>query len=285
MTLSLWILDEIKGLVMSVILAVLLIAAMIGILCAFPHGWWILLTIVMFAFTLVMQVLYPLVIAPMFNKFTPLESGELKERIENLMTDLGFKSTGIFVMDASKRSGHSNAYFGGLGKSKRIVLYDTLINQLNTDELVAVLGHELGHYKLHHIIRRFCVMIPVEFVIMFVLYRISQVQSLYTGFGFPFETIANISSVQFVGLFLASLIAGAVQEFTSPVINYSSRRDEYAADKFSAELTKHPEHLISALVKLNLENLSELLPPKIYVFWNYNHPTLVERIKALKNHE
>ncbi len=282
MTPALWLVDFAKELVMGFVLSAILLAAMIGILVAFPHGWWIFLTVVIFAFTLVMQVLYPLVIAPMFNKFTPLEDGELKTRITNLMENLGFKASGIFVMDASKRSGHSNAYFGGMGKSKRIVLYDTLINQLTTDELVAVLGHELGHYKLHHIIRRFLVMVPVEFILMFVLYKISQVQSLYTGFGFPFESIANISSVQFVGLFLANLIASSLNELVSPAVNFSSRKDEYAADKFSANLTKHPEHLISGLVKLNSENLSELLPPKFYVFWNYNHPTLIERIEALK---
>lgn len=282
MTPSLWILDFVKSLFMSLILSAVLLLAMIGILVAFPHGWWIFLTVIIFAFTLVMQVLYPLVIAPLFNKFTPLEDGELKQRITNLMENLGFKATGIFVMDASKRSGHSNAYFGGLGKSKRIVLYDTLINQLNTDELVAVLGHELGHYKLHHIIRRFFVLIPIELILMFVLYKIAQVQSLYTGFGFPFESIENISSVQFIGLFLANLIANSLTELISPISSYFSRKDEYAADKFSAELTKHPEHLISGLIKLNNENLSELLPPKLYVFWNYDHPTLIERIEALK---
>lgn len=282
MTPALWLLDFVKSLFMSLILSAVLLLAMIGILVAFPHGWWIFLTVIVFAFTLVMQVLYPLVIAPMFNKFTPLEDGELKQKITNLMENLGFKATGIFVMDASKRSGHSNAYFGGMGKSKRIVLYDTLINQLTTDELVAVLGHELGHYKLHHIIRRFIVLIPIELILMFVLYKIAQVQSLYVGFGFPFAE-TQISSVQFIGLFLANLIAGSLTELISPISSYFSRKDEYAADKFSAELTKHPEHLISGLIKLNNENLSELLPPKLYVFWNYDHPTLIERIEALKN--
>lgn len=281
MTIKLWIADQIKGIAMSLVLSAVLVAAMVGILVAFPHGWWIFLTIVLFAFTFIMQILYPLVIAPIFNKFSPLEEGELKTRITELMQNLGFKSSGIFVMDASKRSGHSNAYFGGIGKSKRIVLYDTLIKQLTTDELVAVLGHELGHYKLHHIIRRFCVLIPVEFALMFILYKIAQSTSIYTGFGFALTGI-KVESVQFIGLFLASLVAGSLSEISSPLRNFSSRKDEFAADKFSAELTGHPEHLISALIKLNSENLSELVPPKIYVAWNYNHPSLVERVEALK---
>lgn len=281
MTFRLWLTDQIKGIAMSLVLSAVLLAAMIGILVLFPHGWWIFLTAVLFAFTFVMQILYPLVIAPVFNKFVPLEDGELKTRITELMQNLGFKSIGIFVMDASKRSGHSNAYFGGIGKSKRIVLYDTLIKQLTTDELVAVLGHELGHYKLHHIVRRFCVLIPVELVLMFILYKIAQSTLIYTGFGFALAGI-KVESVQFIGLFLANLVAGSLSEIFSPLINFSSRKDEFAADRFSAELTKHPEHLVSALIKLNSENLSELFPPKLYVAWNYNHPTLVERAEALK---
>ena len=273
--------DQIKEMVVSLIMSTILMAAMIEVLVIFPDKWWILLVCVLFAFTLIMQVLYPLVIAPMFNKFTPLEDGELKERISQLMTNLGFKANGIFVMDASKRSGHSNAYFGGMGKSKRIVLYDTLIKQLTTDELVAVLGHELGHYKLHHIIRRFLVMIPVELILMFVLFKIAQGTSIYTGFGFAVADV-QIQSVQFIGLFLASLVAGSVDEFIPPIINTSSRRDEYQADAFSAKLTGNPDALISGLIKMNSENLSELLPPKLYVIWNYSHPTLIERIRALK---
>ena len=282
MTFKLWIIDEIKGLLVSVLLTGILMAAMIAVLVNFPNTWWILLTCVMFAFTLIMQVLYPLVIAPMFNKFNPLEEGELKTRITALMENLGFKSSGIFIMDASKRSGHSNAYFGGMGKSKRIVLYDTLVKQLTTDELEAVLGHELGHYKLHHILRKICIMLPLEFVMMFVLYKIAQSNSLYTGFGFAIAE-EMIIPLQFIGLFLSSLVATSLTEILSPIMNFGSRKDEYAADKFSAELTKNPDALISGLIKLNSENLSELLPPKLYVIWNYSHPTLVERIKALKN--
>lgn len=281
MTLKLWILDGIKSFLVSTIMSAILVAAMIGVLCAAPTTWWIFLTAVLILLTFVLQVIYPIVIAPLFNKFTPLEDGELKNRISSLMEKTGFKASGIFVMDASKRSGHSNAYFGGMGKSKRIVLFDTLIKQLTTDELEAVLGHELGHCKLHHILRRMFIMIPLEFVVMYVLYFIAQSPDLYSGFGFQIAK-ESISSAQFIGLFLASMIAGAVEEILSPIVNFGSRKDEYAADAYSAKLTEKPDALISGLIKLNSENLSQLLPPKLYVFWNYSHPTLIERIRSLK---
>lgn len=281
MTLSLWIADQVKSFLVSVVIAAVLLAAAVGIFIVFPKSWWILLVCLLFLFSLVMQVLYPLVIAPIFNKFTPLEDGELKTKISALMENLGFKSNGIFVMDASKRSGHSNAYFGGFGKSKRIVLYDTLIKQLETDELVAVLGHELGHYKMHHIIRKFFILIPIECALMYVLFRIAQSTLIYTGFGFAFADVP-VEAVQFIGLFLANLVAGSISELIMPLMSSLSRHDEYQADAFSAKLTGSPDALISGLIKLNSENLSELLPPKLYVFWNYDHPTLIERIRALK---
>ena len=217
----------------------------------------------------------------MFNKFTPLEDGDLKDKITALMEHLGFRSNGIFVMDASKRSGHSNAYFGGLGKSKRIVLYDTLISQLTTDELVAVLGPELGHYKLHHITRKLLIMIPMELLLMFVLYKCATAVSLYSGFGFNLSQ-DQVMNVQIIGFFLANIVFGDWGDLFTPITKFFSRRDEFAADRFSAKLTDNAESLCSALVKLNSENLSELLPPKIYVLWNYDHPTLTERVKALK---
>ena len=281
MTFKLWLVDQVKSTLVSGILGIVLMAVVIAVLTFFVKTWWILLVCVVFAFTLIMQVLYPLVIAPMFNKFTPLEDGELKTKISQLMENLGFKASGIFVMDASKRSGHSNAYFGGFGKSKRIVLYDTLIKQLTTDELVAVLGHELGHYKLHHIIRRFIVLIPIMCALTYLLFFIAQHTAIYTGFGFAVAAIP-VESIQFIGLFLANLVAGSISELLSPLTSSLSRRDEYQADAFSAKLTGSPDALISGLIKLNSENLSELLPPKLYVFWNYDHPTLIDRIRALK---
>lgn len=282
MTFKLWIIDYLKEGILSIILSALLtiVASIFFVKC--PSSWWFILAAVLICFTFIMQIIYPKFIAPLFNKFSPLEEGELKEKLSVLLQKTGFVSDGIFIMDASKRSGHSNAYFTGFGKSKRIVLFDTLTKTLTADELVAVLGHELGHFKLKHILKRLIFTIPLEFVLLFALYKLAQFTDLYTGFGFANITAQNVSSVQFIGLFLAILIYGSISEIISPITNIFSRKDEYEADKFSVEHCNNKEDLISALIKLNSDNLSELLPPKLYVFWNFSHPTLIERIAALK---
>ena len=282
MTFKLWTIDYLKEGILSIILSALLtiVASIFFVKC--PSSWWFILAAVLICFTFIMQIIYPKFIAPLFNKFSPLEEGELKEKLSVLLQKTGFVSDGIFIMDASKRSGHSNAYFTGFGKSKRIVLFDTLTKTLTADELVAVLGHELGHFKLKHILKRLIFTIPLEFVLLFALYKLAQFTDLYTGFGFANITAQNVSSVQFIGLFLAILIYGSISEIISPITNIFSRKDEYEADKFSVEHCNNKEDLISALIKLNSDNLSELLPPKLYVFWNFSHPTLIERIAALK---
>ena len=279
MTWKLWITDQIKALFVGLILISLLtfVAAVLFVKC--ETSWWFMLAAVMIAFTFIMQVVYPKFIAPLFNKFTPLEEGESKDKIMAILDKVGFKNGGLFVMDASKRSGHSNAYFSGFGKTKRIVLYDTLLKSLTADELAAVLGHELGHFKLHHITKRLFVMIPMEFVVMFILYKMANLPNLYTAFGFRDITVAGF---QFIGIFLASMLWGSVSEIVTPVSNIFSRKQEYQADAFSAKVLGTPEPLITGLIKLNSENLSELIPPKLYVFWNYSHPTLIERIEHLR---
>ena len=282
MSLKLWITDQIKSLAVSLIFAILLTFAASLFLVKCPQSWWFILAAVLIAFTFIMQIIYPKFIAPLFNKFEPLPDGEVKDRITEILDKTGFKNGGLFVMDASKRSGHSNAYFSGFGKAKRIVLYDTLMKSLTADELAAVLGHELGHYKLHHITKKLVFLIPLEFVLMFALYKLAQFPALYTGFGFSTINAGNVNSVQFIGLFLAAAIYGAVSEIISPLTNYFSRKDEYAADSYAAKVCRTGENLITGLIKLNSENLSELLPPKIYVFWNFSHPTLLERIEKLQ---
>ncbi len=282
MTLKLWVSDFIKNGIISLILSALLsfVASIFFVKCS--NSWWFILATVMILFTFLMQVIYPKFIAPLFNKFSPLEDGSLKDKITNLLQNSNFVSDGVFIMDASKRSKHSNAYFTGFGKSKRIVLYDTLVKTLSEDELVAVLAHELGHFKLKHIIKRLFFIIPLEFVVMFILYKLAQSVQLYAGFGFNAINIQNVSQVQFVGLFLAVIIYSSVSELISPFASFSSRKHEYQADNYAAKITQNPMDLINALIKLNSENLSELLPPKLYVFWNYSHPTIVQRVVALK---
>ena len=285
MTLKLWITDTIKSMIISLILISLLtfIAALAFV--NFTTSWWFILAAVMIAFTFIMQVVYPKFIAPLFNKFSPLEDGEAKDKIMAILEKIGFKNGGLFVMDASKRSGHSNAYFSGFGKTKRIVLYDTLLKSLTPDELAAVLGHELGHFKLHHITKRLFIMIPMEFVVTFLLYKMAHLVNLYNAFGFTNIAAENVAGVQFIGIFLAAMLWSSVSEIVTPVSNIFSRKQEYQADAFGAEACGSPEPLITGLIKLNSENLSELIPPKLYVFWNYSHPTLVERIEKLKTNE
>lgn len=282
MTWKLWIADQIKALFvgLALISVLTIIAAALFVKC--QDTWWLLLAAVMIAFTFVMQVVYPKFIAPLFNKFTPLEDGEAKEKIMAILEKVGYKNGGLFVMDASKRSGHSNAYFSGFGKTKRIVLYDTLLKSLTPDELAAVLGHELGHFKLRHITKRLFIMIPMEFVVTFLLYKMAHLVGLYDAFGFAGITAQNVASVQFIGIFLAAMLWTSVSEILTPLSNFFSRKQEFQADAFGAKVCGRAEPLITGLIKLNSDNLSELIPPKLYVFWNYSHPTLVERVEKLR---
>jgi len=282
MTFGLWIKDQLKGLLITGILGSVLIFVASLFFVKAPNNWWWILAAVMIGFTFIMQIIYPKFIAPLFNKFEPLPEGEVKDKITEILDKTGFKNGGLFVMDASKRSGHSNAYFSGFGKAKRIVLYDTLVKSMTADELAAVLGHELGHFKLHHITKRLFIMIPLEFVLLFVLYKLAQLPLLYAGFGFTGINSGNINNAQFVGLFLAAALYGSISEILSPVTSVASRKHEYEADAFAAKVCGTGENLITGLIKLNAENLSELLPPKLYVFWNFSHPTLCDRVSALR---
>lgn len=298
MTLGMWLLDQVKSLAIGLVLGVPLLLVAVALMNHIEH-WWFFLGSVYIAFSLAVSYIYPVLIAPIFNKFTPLEDGELRERLFALLEKCGFKASGIFVMDASRRSSHSNAYFTGFGKNKRIVLYDTLLKQLSTDEIEAVLGHELGHFKKHHIIKRMCVTFPLIFAFLFAAWLLIKIPSLYSGFGFTDFGFAgstgSISStplsasntaipatLQYVGIYLLSLIFGGFSPIFSLVSNTFSRRDEFEADKFSVTTCGSSKALISALIKLNKENLSEIQVPTIYSIFNYSHPPLLERINAIK---
>lgn len=281
MTLGMWLADTIKGFIVNLIILLPILLIMIALFKYASDWWWILLGCVYFAFSLGISIIYPLFIAPLFNKFTPLEEGELKSRLEKLLDKCGFKASGLFVMDASRRSGHSNAYFTGFGKSKRVVLYDTLIQQLTPEEIEAVLGHELGHYKHHHIVKKMLVMIPVVFVILFAISIMVKMPYLYEGYGFP--TSQDVPyQMMFVGMFLVILSFESWGTFFAPVANFASRHDEFQADAFAKKICGDGQALSSALIKLNKENLSEIQVPKIYSVFYYNHPPLLERLEALK---
>lgn len=282
MTLKIWITDGIKNLIVSLVLNVMLTGIAAPLLVSCPSYWWVILSLALMLIVFLTNIIYPKFIAPLFNKFQPLEDGELRSRLENMLKKSGFSSDGLFRMDASKRSNHSNAYFTGFGKAKRIVLYDTLISSLTIDEIESVMAHEVGHYKLKHITRRLVLMFPLILVACFAMFTLSHVSALYTGFGFE---VTNINAMQFVGLQLAIMVFSSVSFPLKPVTSSASRRHEYEADKFSAELCHTGKPLVTALMKLNSENLSEILPPKIYSFFHYSHPTLVERTTALEELE
>lgn len=290
MTPGLWIADAVKGLVLSLVLSVPLISAAVFLLLHASSWWWFLLGIIYVAFSAGLSFIYPVWIAPLFNKFTPLQDRELKTRLEGLLQKTGFSSDGIFLMDASKRSRHSNAYFTGFGKNKRVVLFDTLTALLSAEETEAVLGHELGHYKLHHVLRRLCVMVPLVFIALYAASILIQIPALYSGFGFVTGaelleggTPAGIpKEMTFIGIFLLGLIAEGFLWLPSAIANISSCRDEFAADRFAAKLCRTGRPLSTALIKLNKDNLSEIAPPKIYCIFNNSHPPLLERIRALK---
>ena len=279
MTFKLWLMDGIKNLILSGLLAVMLtgIASLLFISC--ETYWWAVIAGIMMVFIFVMNIIYPKFIAPIFNKFQPLEEGELRTRLETMLGKAGFSSDGLFVMDASKRSGHSNAYFTGFGKAKRIVLYDTLIKSLTVDEIESVMAHEVGHYKLKHIMRRMISRFPLILVGSYVLFVFAHMESLYTGFGFR---AASLTALQFIGIELVLKVFSSMTLLVKPITSILSRKDEYAADRYSAKLCKTGKPLVTALIKLNSENLNELVPPKIYSFFHYSHPTLVERTMALE---
>ena len=279
MTVKLWVQDRLKSLAVSLIVAAILLSAMTAI---FEHvsAWPIVLASVYIAFSLLMSFIYPRVIAPLFNKFTPLEEGELKSRISDFMARTGFKASGVFIMDASKRSKHSNAYFTGFGKTKRVVLFDTLVEQLSVDEVGAVLAHELGHWKKHHIVKRFAVTIPLVYAVLFAVSMLTAYEGLYSGFGFAYD--AALPYMQFVGLFLLAEVFGGYGIFTRFIGNFFSRRDEYEADSYAKELCGSGKPLSSALIALNQENNGEVRTAKIYSAFTYSHPTLLERLRALE---
>ncbi|MDO4506621.1 MAG: M48 family metallopeptidase [Spirochaetales bacterium] len=279
MTLKMYILDSIKETLVSLFIAVPLILAAVAFIGHFEKLWWLYFGLVYLAIALGLSYVYPIWIAPLFNKFVPLEDGELKTKIEVLFGKTGFKTSGIFTMDASKRSNHSNAYFTGLGKNKRIVLYDTLVNQLTTEEVVAVLAHELGHCKHHHITKRMIVTVPLIFAALYAVSVLIKIDSLYAGFGF--DTEKGFAALKFVGMFLLGLSFGGFDTIASLISNASSRRDEFQADKYSKDMCGSGTPLSTALIKLNKENLSEIVPPKIYSVFNYSHPPLLERIRAV----
>ncbi|MGL1933613.1 MAG: M48 family metallopeptidase [Fibrobacterales bacterium] len=269
-----FVIDEAKGLLLSLIIGVPLLFAVFWFFDATGPLWWLWLFGFIALFQIVMMVIYPIWIAPLFNSFTPLEEGELKERLADLAQKASFATQGIFVMDGSKRSGHSNAYFTGFGSFRRVVLYDTLIEQLTTDELVSVLAHEIGHYKKKHIYKMLTrALLFMGFGLYILSYAIGW-EPLYTSF--------DVTPSYHMGLFLFMTILSPLLFFITPITNLFSRKYEYEADAYAVTITEKKSPMQQALINLSKKNLSNLTPHPLYSGFYYSHPTTLERIDAIE---
>ncbi len=266
---KLFVIDEIKSIVMFLLLGGALYAALAWIIGSY-ETWWLWGFGLLFTVALLVNVLYPTLIAPIFNKFTPLEEGELKDAIVALMEKVGLHSDGIFVMDASTRDSRLNAYFGGLGKSKRVVLFDTLIAKLSKEELLTVLGHELGHFKHGDIWKNIALMAVLLFVSFFLLGNLPN--ELFLTMGVAPHAGAKIAMI--------TLLLGVVSFVFTPVMSYVSRHNEYAADEFGSEMGGR-ENLVSALLKLITENKAFPKSHPLVIFFYYTHPPVLERLAEL----
>lgn len=266
----LFMMDTFKSLALTIAIGGLIIFILIAVIEYFTL-WWLVGFATLFCVLILTNLIYPTLIAPLFNKFTPLNDELLKSRIESLLDSVGFKSNGVFVIDASKRDGRLNAYFGGIGKSKRVVLFDTLLDKISTDGLIAILGHELGHFKHKDIFKNIALMGCILFILFFIVGHLPT--SLFTSLGLE----SNGAGVLLVML----LITPMVSFLFMPIIGYFSRKAEYAADEFGASLSsKHC--LANALVRLVNENKSFPSSHPAYIFFYYTHPPLLQRLKALE---
>ncbi len=280
-TIKLWVTDKIKGALIGLVIGVPLLWLLISLVGWLGEWWWIYAFAIMMAFQLLMMVLYPMLIMPLFNKLSPLEDGSLKDRLMALSDRAGFKAKTIQVIDGSKRSGHSNAYFTGFGRFRRIVLYDTLIEQLSEEELEAVLAHEIGHYKKGHIPKMIAMSAAMMLVGFWVIDYLLKSSTFFEGFGFESFAEGEIGNLG-IALLLFSLVGGLITFWISPVFNSLSRKHEYEADAFARDAVQGWEPLSRALRRLSEKNLSNLNPHPAYSGFHYSHPTLLEREKAMK---
>ena len=275
MTPKIFFLDLLKNTTMGLIIGAPLLLLILWIMQSSGTYWWIYVWFTWLSFSLFMMWAYPAFIAPLFNKFRILENPELKTRIENLLTRNGFKSNGIFVMDGSTRSTHGNAYFTGLGANKRIVFFDTLIEELSYDEIEAVLAHELGHFKCNHIRKRISLLATIFFIGLGILGWLINQSWFYNGLGI------NQTST-YIALLLFVMISPAFTFFLQPLFSFISRQHEFEADDFAAGQAQ-TENLITALVSLYRENANTLTPDPLYSAFHDSHPPAPIRIAHLKN--
>jgi STE24 endopeptidase len=280
-TMKTWMLDRMKGLLLALLVGFPLLALVLKLIEWTGANWWLWASSVVIAFQLLLLLIAPAVIMPLFNKFTPLPEGALRERLFGLARRTGFPTRSIELMDGSKRSRHSNAFFTGFGRFRKIVLFDTLIAQLTEPELESVLAHEIGHYKNRHVVKLLGLSIVGVFVVFAAIAWLAGQEWFYRAFGFEYQggfTAANVVPA----MLLFGLLAGTISFWFSPLIHIWSRHFEYEADAFARATMGEAQSLIQALRKLNEKNLSNLAPHPLYSGFYYSHPTLLERECALR---
>ncbi|HRY37552.1 MAG TPA: M48 family metallopeptidase [Smithellaceae bacterium] len=274
-TWKLWLTDLLKSLLISAIIMAIIVSALIAFITYLPKSWWFWGWAFFTLFQVVMLWLYPVLIAPLFNKFEPIKDESLKEKIVALLSKAGLQAKGIYQVDEGKRSKHTNAYFTGIGKTKRIVLYDTLLSSHTQEEIVSVLAHEIGHWKKKHILKQLAFMILASLILFYLVYLIVGWPPLYRAFGM-------IQTPVYAGLFLVSLYLAAGGFFLSPAGSAITRHFEREADRMAFDLTGTAKPMVSALKRLAKDNLSNLHPHPWYVRFYYSHPPLTERIEYLQ---
>jgi len=277
MTLKLWLLDGLKGTLVAAVIGLPLAALILWIMGSSGGLWWLWAWVAWVVFNLVLLVLYPTVIAPLFNKFEPLPDESLKARVQALMQRCGFKAKGLFVMDGSKRSAHSNAYFTGLGAAKRVVFFDTLLKRLSPGEVEAVLAHELGHFKRRHVLQRLVGIFAMSLLGLALLGWLAGRSGFYAGLGVQPNLAAPNDAL---ALLLFSLALPPLTFFIGPLMAQLSRKHEFEADAYACAQADGRD-LASALLKLHEDNAATLTPDPVYARFYYSHPPAAERLAAL----
>ena len=281
-TVKTWVLDRLKGFLLAVLVGFPLLALVLKLIEWTGPNWWIWAAVLVTAFQLLLMLIAPAVIMPLFNKFAPLPEGStLRERLFALARRTDFPTRSVEIMDGSKRSHDSNAFFTGFGRFRKIVLFDTLVAQLAEPELESVLAHEIGHYKKHHVMKLLAVSIAGVFIGFAAIAWLARQQWFYRAFGFEYH--AGFAAANVVpAMLLFALLAGTISFWFSPLLHMWSRRFEYEADAFARASMGEAQPLIQALRKLTKKNLSNLTPHPLYSGFYYSHPSLIERERALR---
>lgn len=281
MTFGLYLLDTVKGLLIGAILGLPLLFGVLWLMERMGANWWLYVWSVWVGFNLLILFLYPTFIAPLFNKFSPLQDEAMKTRIEALLSRCGFTSSGLFVMDGSRRSAHGNAYFTGFGKTKRIVFFDTLLARLNVDEVEAVLAHELGHFKHRHVLKRIVSTFLMSLGFLWLLSLLMNAPWFYQGLGVD-PAVSSGQAHTALALLLFFMVMPVFGFFISPIMSAYSRKHEFEADAYAAKQTRAAD-LVSALVKLYQDNAATLTPDPLYSKFYDSHPPAAIRIGHLQS--